>query len=84
MRLAADTARTFPGRAHAMPSPPSTGCARPSGSSSGRSIPKGRAHAQLTFDNGMIMLASAGNPSEWGRRIALPDEIGMRETRAHA
>ncbi|HEX4479236.1 MAG TPA: VOC family protein [Rudaea sp.] len=37
-------------------------------------------HAQLTFGNGMIMLGSADNGSEWGKRIAQPDEIGGRET----
>lgn len=39
-------------------------------------------HAQLTFGNGMIMLSSADNASEWGRQIAQPDEIGMRETQS--
>lgn len=37
-------------------------------------------HAQLTFGNGMIMLGSADNASEWGKRFAQPDEIGGRET----
>ena len=37
-------------------------------------------HAQLTFGNGMIMLGSTDNASEWGKRIAQPDEIGGRET----
>ena len=37
-------------------------------------------HAQLTFGNGMIMLSSVDNASEWSRRIAQPDEIGGRET----
>ncbi|MBS0431636.1 MAG: VOC family protein [Proteobacteria bacterium] len=37
-------------------------------------------HAQLTFGNGMVMLGSVANGSEWGRRIAQPDEIGGRET----
>ncbi len=37
-------------------------------------------HAQLTFGNGMIMLGSVDNGSEWGKRIAQPDEIGGRET----
>lgn len=36
-------------------------------------------HAQLTFGNGMIMLSSS-NQGEWGRRMALPAEIGGRET----
>lgn len=39
-------------------------------------------HAQLTFGNGMIMLGSADNASEWGRQIAQPEEIGMRETQS--
>ena len=37
-------------------------------------------HAQLTFGNGMIMLGSVDNGSDWGRRIAQPDEVGGRET----
>ena len=37
-------------------------------------------HAQLVFGNGMIMLGSAGNSSEWGRQIAQPGDIGLRET----
>ena len=37
-------------------------------------------HAQLTFGNGMIMLGSSDNASDWGKRIAQPDEIGGRET----
>src|SRR3990170_7363961 len=39
-------------------------------------------HAQLTFGNGMIMLGSADNASEWGKQIAQPAEIGMRETQS--
>jgi uncharacterized glyoxalase superfamily protein PhnB len=39
-------------------------------------------HAQLVFGNGMIMLGSADNASEWGRRVVQPDEIGMRETQS--
>ena len=39
-------------------------------------------HAQLVFGNGMVMLGSADNASEWGRQIAQPDEIGMRETQS--
>ena len=39
-------------------------------------------HAQLTFGNGMVMLGSADNASEWGRQIAQPDEIGLRETQS--
>lgn len=39
----------------------------------------GIAHAQLTFGNGMVMISSA-NDSLWGRRMALPADIGGRET----
>lgn len=39
-------------------------------------------HAQLVFGNGMIMLGSAGNSSEWGRQIAQPRDIGLRETQS--
>lgn len=39
-------------------------------------------HAQLTFGNGMVMLGSADNASEWGRHMAQPDEVGMRETQS--
>lgn len=39
-------------------------------------------HAQMVFGNGMIMLGSAGNASEWGKRIVQPDEIGGRETQS--
>jgi len=39
-------------------------------------------HAQLTFGNGMIMLGSADNGSEWGRQVAQPEEIGLRETQS--
>ncbi len=39
-------------------------------------------HAQLTFGNGMLMLGSTDNDSEWGRQIAQPDEIGQRETQS--
>jgi len=39
-------------------------------------------HAQLTFGSGMVMLGSADNDSEWGRQIAQPDEIGLRETQS--
>jgi len=39
-------------------------------------------HAQLTFGNGMIMLGSVDNSSQWGRQIAQPDEIGDRETQS--
>lgn len=41
----------------------------------------GIAHAQLTFGNGMIMLASAGsNDTEYRRLMKLPDEIGGLQT----
>ena len=39
-------------------------------------------HAQLVFGNGMVMLGSADNAGEWGRHMAQPDEIGMRETQS--
>ena len=39
-------------------------------------------HAQLTFGNGMIMLGSADNASAWGRQIAQPAGIGLRETQS--
>ena len=39
-------------------------------------------HAQLTWGNGMVMLGSAGNTSEWGRQILQPDETGLRETQS--
>lgn len=39
----------------------------------------GIAHAQLTFGNGMIMIGSA-NDSAWGRRMALPADVGGRQT----
>lgn len=39
-------------------------------------------HAQLVFGNGMVMLGSADNASDWGRQIAQPEEIGMRETQS--
>ena len=38
-------------------------------------------HAQLTFGNGMIMLGSVDNGSEYGKLTVQPDEIGMRETK---
>jgi uncharacterized glyoxalase superfamily protein PhnB len=37
-------------------------------------------HAELTYGGGMIMLGSTGKEGEYGRTIAHPDEIGMRET----
>lgn len=39
-------------------------------------------HAELTFGNGMIMLGSADNDSEWGRQIVQPDDIGNRQTQS--
>src|SRR5690606_37880180 len=39
-------------------------------------------HAQLVFGNGMVMLGSTDNTSEWGQQIAQPDEIGMRDTQS--
>lgn len=38
------------------------------------------AHAQLTFGNGMIMLGSIQDGTEYSKQMAQPDEIGMRET----
>ena len=38
------------------------------------------AHAQLTFGNGMVMLGSVDNGSEFGKLTAQPDEIGLRNT----
>ncbi|MEC5384368.1 VOC family protein [Uliginosibacterium sp. H3] len=40
------------------------------------------AHAQLSFGNGMIMLGSVQNGSEWGGLIKQPDEIGGAETQS--
>jgi uncharacterized glyoxalase superfamily protein PhnB len=37
-------------------------------------------HAELTYGGGMIMLGSAGKEGEYGKMIAQPDEIEMRET----
>lgn len=37
-------------------------------------------HAQLSFGNGMVMLGSVDNASEFGRRMVQPDELGLRET----
>ena len=39
-------------------------------------------HAQLTFGNGMVMLGSADNSSEWGKQVVQPDAIGLRETQS--
>ena len=38
-------------------------------------------HAQLTFGNGMVMLGSVDNGTEYGKLMAQPDEIGLRETK---
>ena len=38
-------------------------------------------HAQLTFGNGMIMLGSVTNGTEYSNLTAQPDEIGLRETK---
>jgi uncharacterized glyoxalase superfamily protein PhnB len=37
-------------------------------------------HAQLTFDNGMIMPGSVDNATAFGERIAQPEKIGGRGT----
>src|SRR6202046_2888396 len=37
---------------------------------------------ELTFGNGMIMLGSASNQSEYTKHTALPDELGGREMRS--
>jgi uncharacterized glyoxalase superfamily protein PhnB len=39
-------------------------------------------HAELTFGNGMIMLGSASNQSEYTKFTAMPDDLGGREMRA--
>jgi uncharacterized glyoxalase superfamily protein PhnB len=39
-------------------------------------------HAQLTFGNGMIMLGSVDNGTEYGKLITQPDEINLRETQS--
>jgi uncharacterized glyoxalase superfamily protein PhnB len=39
-------------------------------------------HAQLTFGNGMIMLGSESNRSEYSEHTAMPDELGGREMRS--
>lgn len=41
----------------------------------------GIAHAQLTFDGGMLMLGSLRD-DDWGSRTATPGEIGGRHTQA--
>ena len=38
------------------------------------------AHAQLTFGNGMIMLGSVQNSTEYANMLKQPDEVAMRET----
>jgi len=38
-------------------------------------------HAELTFGNGMIMLGSESNRSDYSKYIAMPDELGGREIR---
>jgi uncharacterized glyoxalase superfamily protein PhnB len=40
------------------------------------------AHAQLSFGNGMIMLGSIDNGSEYGKHIAQPDDFGNRSTQS--
>lgn len=41
------------------------------------------AHAQLTLDGGMVMLGSVGTvPTEWGKLIRQPDELGGVETQS--
>jgi uncharacterized glyoxalase superfamily protein PhnB len=37
-------------------------------------------HAELTFDNGMIMLGSSDPRSDYGKLMALPGEISGRQT----
>src|ERR1700758_695353 len=37
-------------------------------------------HAQLTFGNGMVMLGSVDNGGEFGKFMAHPDEINLRNT----
>jgi len=39
----------------------------------------GIAHAQLSFGNGLIMLSTARDDA-WGQRMAMPADIGGRET----
>jgi uncharacterized glyoxalase superfamily protein PhnB len=38
-------------------------------------------HAQLTFGNGMIMLGSVDNGTEYGKLMVQPDDIGLRATK---
>lgn len=37
-------------------------------------------HAELTLGGGMVMLGSAGNQPEYSKFVALPREVGGRET----
>ncbi len=37
-------------------------------------------HAQLTFGNGMVMLGSVENGSQYSKMMAQPDEIGGKQT----
>ena len=39
-------------------------------------------HAQLTFGNGMIMLGSESNRSDYSKYAPMPDELGGREMRS--
>jgi len=39
-------------------------------------------HAELTFGNGMIMLGSASNQSEYTKHTALPSDLDGREMRS--
>jgi uncharacterized glyoxalase superfamily protein PhnB len=38
------------------------------------------AHAQLSFGNGMIMLGSESNDSEYGKLIVHPEQVGGKQT----
>jgi uncharacterized glyoxalase superfamily protein PhnB len=42
----------------------------------------GVAHAQLSFGNGMVMVASADQESEYGDLVNLPDQVGGVETQS--
>lgn len=42
----------------------------------------GIAHAQLSFGNGMVMIASADQESEYGDLVNLPDQVGGVETQS--
>jgi uncharacterized glyoxalase superfamily protein PhnB len=37
-------------------------------------------HAELSFENGMVMLGSTDPASEYGRLVCQPDDIGGKET----